>query len=515
MDKKSTKKIKKTDLSVTVLLVIGILVVVNFFSNQLFARWDLTENKIFSVSPATKRVLKELDDIVSVKAYFSSTLPSQVLATKQEVSDVLSEYQTYSGGKVKVEFIDPKDDQAVERELAMIGIPQLTFQVYDKDQMQLVNGYMGIAISFGGNTEVIPAVKSDTSDLEYQLTTAVKKVTSDKIANIGYLTSQGTVSLDDEMKAAQQALQELYSVVNVELTEDNPSIPATVDTLLIVGPTEKFTDAELQAINSFVARGGALLVLSDGVTVGQGLTTSKNPTGLEELLGKYGITLNQDLVADRRSGVASFSQGYFTFSSNYPFWPLINQDGFNSANSAVSTLENVVLPWASSIDIDTSKINADSFQYLAFTTDQGWHVTDNFNIAPNATLTPQGDKKNYNLAVSVNGSVPNAYPEDGGEDTINARIIVVGDSEFPTDNFIRQNPDNLTLFQNLVDSLSLDEDLITIRSKGVTSRPINDLSDSTKMSIRYFNVFGITLVVIAFGLIRYFLRRRSRFVDDL
>ncbi len=92
---------------------------------------------------------------------------------------------------------------------------------------------------------------------------------------------------------------------------------------------------------------------------------------------------------------------------------------------------------------------------------------------------------------------------------------MVGDSEFVLDRIAGGTEDNTIFFQNLVDSLSLDDTLISIRSKGVTNRPIKELSDSSRLAIRYANVLALTVLVIAFGLIRYFLRKRSRFVDDI
>src|SRR3989339_853161 len=161
------KKIKKTDLSITIILFIGIIAVLNFFAYQIFYRWDLTQNKIYSISKVSKKTVGELDDIVNIKAYFSDNLPGQVLNLKQEVADILDEYAAFSNGKIKVEFIAPDSDEETQKELYAAGIPQLTFQVYEKDQVQLVNGYMGIAISHGDKTEAIPAIKENTSDLEY------------------------------------------------------------------------------------------------------------------------------------------------------------------------------------------------------------------------------------------------------------------------------------------------------------------------------------------------------------
>lgn len=517
MNEKITKKIKKSDLSITVILLIGILIVVNFFSYQIFHRWDLTDGKEFSISKASKKTVSELSDVVTIKAYFSENLPSQFIGVRQNVKDILDEYQAFSNGRLRVEFIDPANDDSLKRELMTIGIPQLTFEVYEKDKTQLVNGYMGIAISYGGKTEAIPAVKQSTGDLEYQLTTVIKKITAETIASIGFLTSHGTADLESAIKLANTELAEIYTISNVELAEKDPKIPENINTLIIVGAKENFSEEQFKAINKFMLHGGSLLVLFDGVNIGQGLTASENTSNLPELLKKYGVTVNKDLVADSRSGMASFSQGFFTFSSNYSFWPKVVGEGFAKDHSAVSSLENVIFPWVSSIDIDAGKIDEGEFKALAFTTPKAWLIKNNFDVTPNNANTVKGTQDEYTLAVAVNGLLPNAYPEDkeDASDKFNGRLVVVGDSDFVNDNFVRNTPDNLVMFQNLVDSLSLDEDLINIRSKGVSSRPIKELTDGARVAIRYANIFGITILVIAFGLLRYYLRRRSRFVDDL
>lgn len=511
-----TNKFKQnTSQSITLILLIGILIVVNIFSYQIFYRLDLTKNKIFTISPVSKETVADLPDIVNIKAYFSKTLPSQFITARQEVADLLDEYQNYSNGKIKVEFIDPGDDETIKQELYLIGIPQLTFQVYEKDKASIGNGYMGIAISYGGKTEVIPAIKKEMTDLEYQLTTAIKKVTTENMATIGYLTSQGTASLDN-LSDAKKGIEELYSFREVDL-KASKEIPAEISTLVIAGPKEKFTDDQLKELNNFLVRGGALICLIDGVKIEQGLAAVKNDTGLDKLLAKYGIKINQDIVGDVRNGVASFSQGFFSFQTNYPYWPKITNEGFDQNNSAVSSLQNVLMPWASSIEIDEGKLSKEAVTRLALTTNEAWRLTDTFNIAPN-TISESGEKKQFTLAVSVNGKLKSAYPakdKKEGEE-FDGRIIVVGDSDFAYSNFVQGVPDNLLLFQNLVDSVSLSSDLITIRSKSMSVSQIQpDISESKKAAIRYLNIFGMTVIIVSFGLIRYYLRRRSRFVDEI
>src|SRR3989339_632881 len=477
----NNKKIKKTDLSVAAILIIGIFVVVNFLSYQIFYRFDLTQNKIYSISSVSKKTVGELDDVVNIKAYFSNNLPSQFLALRQEVADILDEYQAFSNGKIRIEFIDPGTEEDTQRELYMVGIPQLTFEVYEKDKIQQVRGYMG-------------------------------KVISDKIAAIGIVTSHGTADSQNQISTIYQELSGLYTLQNIDL-QSITSVPDNIDTIIIIGPREQFTEEQLKVINSFVARGGGLLLAYNGVEIGDGLQAQKNITGIEGLMEKYGIKINNDLVADQRSGIASFNQGFITFSTQYPFWPKVIGDGFNQENSAVSNLESITFPWASSIGfVDEETKNSSSF--LARTTDKAWQVSDNFNISPN-NMTKSGNTGQYNLAVSVFGNINNPYPE--GENTaFEGKIVVIGDSDFISDGFLRNSPDNLVFFQNLVDMLSLDGDLISIRSKTVSSRPIKeDLTDSSRAMIRYINVFGLTMVVVVFGMIRYYIRRKSRFVDDL
>jgi gliding-associated putative ABC transporter substrate-binding component GldG len=493
-------------------LILGILIVVNFLSYQIFLRLDLTQGKIYSLADASKKTAGNLTDIVSIKAYFSSNLPNEFITVRQEVEDLLAEYKAYSNGKIKIEFIDPGDNEEMKRDLYMEGIPQLTFQVLAKDKAQTMNGYMGIEIKYGDKTEIIPAVKQDTSDLEYQLTTAIKKATAKEIATIGYITSQKTLNPDSEFKTGLAALSELYNVK--EITLNGKDIPSHIKTLVIAGPKDKFSENDLKAIEKFLSKGGSLFIMLDGVNVDQNMQTQKNTTNIDQLLSKYGIIINKDLVADTRNSIATFNQGYMSFSVEYPYWVRLTKEGFNRNNSLVSSLENVTMPWASSIDIDESKIDRNSVTNLAFTTDKAWENKDNFNISPtlqNVNMTNQGK---YTLAVEINGKLKNAYP-DATNKEFNGHIIAVGDSDFASESFIRNSSDNQNLFLNLIDGLSLDSDLVNIRAKNISSRPIKDLTDGEKAAIRYINVFSVTIIVVGFGLARYYLRRRSKFIDNI
>jgi gliding-associated putative ABC transporter substrate-binding component GldG len=498
----------KASLGMNALILAGILIVLNFFAYQIFYALDLTQNKDFSISKTTKDTLKNLDDIVNIKAYFSASLPSQYINLPQEVSDILSGYQTYSGGKVKYEFIDPKDNQDLQSELQIKGIPQLQFNVLAKDKYEVVNGYLGLAIQYGDKTEVIPVVQ-DTSNLEYLLTSKIKKLTTKDAPVIAFLSSNGSLSTETDIKEAYKSVSALYDVRQIDLSTDK-EIPAEVKTLIIAGPKQAFKKEELQAIDKFVMRGGSLLLLLDGVTVGNSLQASVNKTGLDPLLAAYGLRLNQNLVLDSSAGIASFNQGFMTFNINYPFWPKVIKEDFDQNSTAVAKLESVVLPWASSIDVLQDKLpEGVTVIHLAKSTKEAWTQSEPFNLNPQQEM-PKNKASQYDLAVSVAGKLKSTF---GSDTTDNSRVILVGDSDFLRDSLASGN-DNLIFFQNLVDSLSLDEGLINIRAKGIASRPLNELSDSSKASIRYLNVFGLTVLSLVFGLWRYYSRRRSRLADE-
>lgn len=485
------KFFKKVNLSIAVVMIIGILAALNFFSYNIFYRFDLTQNKDYSLSKASKDMAVGLKDVVNIKAYFSSNLPTQFLNLRQEVGDILEEYANYSGGNIRVEFIDPKDDQEIKQELSSVGIPELQFNALEKDKYQVVNGYLGMLIKYGEKSQAIPVIQ-DTKDLEYQITSSIKKLTSGKIANIGFWQGNGAADTEQGAGAAYEKLGEIYNVSEFNFKEGE-KISDSVDILIIIAPSEKFQDNELKAMSEFLSGGGSLVVLADGVKVGQGLSASKNDTGLNKIFQNYGVKLNEDLALDANNGMASFNQGFVSFTVNYPYWPKVIKSGFDQNNPAVSRLESLVLPWASTIDVDPDKTNGASVSYLAATSNNAAAVSDNFKLSPQDEIIG-GKAGKFNLAVSLTGKSGN--------------LVLVGDGDFIRDGFLRNYPDNLLFFQNVIDGLSLGEDLISIRSKGVTERPIKEISESAKAAIRYSNIFGLTIAVILFGLARYYFRKR-------
>jgi len=489
-----------SDLLLTVALALGILAAINFFAGLFYWRHDLTAGGWYSLSPATISTLKNLPDVVNVRVYFSRDLPSQFLPTRQTLTDVLNEYAGYNH-KFQVKFIDPGDGQAA----LAAGIPKLQFNDWRQDKLEVVNGYMGLTLSYRDKNEVVPAVQN-VANFEYELTSRLKKLTGQS-PTIGILGGHGTADSVSDWPLARREMSKLYELETVSALR----LPDHLNSLLIVAPTGNFSDDELKNLDAFLMRGHSIIVAVDGVSVGANLVASANRSNIFDWLAKYGLTVNHDLIMDASAGAASFNQGLVTFSLAYPYWPKIVAADFDQNNPLVAGLDGVVLPWASSISVDQSKMTDETkVAYLAKSSPKAWLAKDDWQLNPSQGWPRADTTSQYNLVVGLSGKIKSVY---GDQSTGEGRLWVAGDGDFFQDNFWQGNQANLVLAQNLLDGASLSVDLAGIRVKKIENRSLLSLNDATKELARYLNIFGITAIVLAGGLWRYFLRRRTKKIE--
>jgi gliding-associated putative ABC transporter substrate-binding component GldG len=509
---KSSKISEKSDGYLTALIILGLIAVINVIAAQIFFRIDLTASGDYSISKVSKKAVAKLDDVVNIRTYFSKNVPAKYLILEQEVSDIIEEYANYSNGKIKIKAIDPSSLADAQNELAAKGIPALQFNVLRNDSFQTIQGYLGVEIEYGGKAQTIPVI-GDTQNLEYQITSAIKKLAGKNLPVIGIVTSNGALKVSDVSKTGENTisqayakLADLYKIEFIDLSKEE--ISSEISTLLIAGPKEKFTEDELKKIDAFVMRGKALIIMADGVNIAKSLGAVKNELDWEKLLSAYGLKLNNNLISDTSNGRASFSSNggayTMTYMVNYPFWPKILPNNMDKANVIVANLQSLIFPWASSVEAEPRE--GLEISYLVKTTGDARAEAEDFVIDPKAAGN-SGQAGQYNLAVLVSGRLSSAF---GAGSTDKAKIVLVGDSDFATDMFSGAGSDNMLFFQNIADGLTLDSDLINIRAKSVSERPIKSLGKVPKELVRYANIFGITALILIFGLARYFLRRRNK-----
>ncbi|MCY3553573.1 MAG: Gldg family protein [Candidatus Poribacteria bacterium] len=520
-----------------VAIILGILALINFLSTRRFIRADLTEDKRYTISKATRNVLDTLDDIVTITAYFS-TNPAEVAQIRRDVRDVLEEYNAFSK-KLQIDFVNPAEfDDAQKQELRFKGIPEVQINVVRKDKAEIANVYMGISIGYSGKEEILPVVRS-TANLEYELTSTILKVTTKEAKTVGFLTGHGEFDINAQnYQQFRQLLdkngQGQYNLTPVSF-QDGKAVDNTVATLVVAGVQQPLTERDKYELDQFIMRGGRTIFLVDPIQMQPG-TLQATPliTGLNDLLEHYGVKLGNNLLLDTRfHDTARFQQGFMTVIQPYPYFVKIVKPNFSKEHSITNQLEVLTLPWTSSLEIVSKEgITATS---LAKTGESGQSVQGYYNLMPNAPL-PSAESKAYTVAVALEGKFKSFYtdkeipPVPTAADEANAsddqaltpaqdadarttkteseqtQIVVVGTAQFLT----QLRPDGVNFFLNTVDWLTLGDALIGIRSHTITDRPLREVSEIEKNFIKYLCIVGVPLIVIVFGLLRYFLKRRAK-----
>lgn len=524
---------KKTSFNISrlgyIVILLAVLVLVNLISINWFTRIDLTDGKIYTLSKASRDAVKNLPDRLTVKCYFTKDLPSPYSSNARYLKDQLEEYRANSNGNFEFVFADPADEAELETEAQGYHIAPHQVNVVESDKIELKKVYMGIVFLYQDKSETLPLIQT-TSGLEYEITSTIKRITSDSIPKLGFLQGHNEADPNEDMTAIGGLLQKNYQVTTVDLSAGQ-TVPEDIDGLLIIQPETPFSEWELFAIDQYIMRGGKVGFLASQVSANlQEARAMRLDLNLDDFTSNFGFRINSDLVYDQKCGMVNIqqNQGFFTIRSAvaYPFFPLIRN--FDKTNAVVRDLSEINIYFASSIDTMLApKDSAGTFQFktLAWTSEKSNRQVGRYEINP---MGPQFQQMvfpmaNIPVAATIIGNFRSYFagkeiPEPREGETYNgqvltesqpARIIVVGDGKFVMDSYLTSRT-NADFFMNLVDWLAQDESLISIRSRDVAARPLDDISESAKKAVKYANIFLPSLAVIIIGLVRWQIRRRKK-----
>ena len=491
----------KSKFSVTVLLVIGILIIINLLANEYHVRLDLTEDRQYTLSDATRDILDDLEEPVTVKAYFSENLPPNILKTRQDFQDLLIEYSNIADGQLVYEFVNPGEKESIEKDATDKGIRPVLINVREKDQVKQQKAFLGATVQLGEKTEVIPFVQPGAA-MEYALSTAIKKISIDNKPVVGFVQGHGEPPLA-EMQQANEQLSVLYQTQEVSLT-DTTTIPENIKTLALIRPTDSIPDSHLRQLDAFVKKGGRLLVAINAVQADfRSLYGMEAPNSLDTWLRQKGIEVVPNFVVDAQCGSVSVPQqfGGFTIqaSVSFPYVPVISTFADHPVTSG---LESVMLEFAS--EVKPVNDSTRGFVPLAFSSELS-----------NALPAPQ--MMDINREWTENDLTRKHIPVAAAIDTDSLKLVVIADGDFPVNGPAypqqqprRLQPDNVNLLANAVDWLSDDTGLIALRTKGAVTRPIRELDDTTKTILKYTNFLLPILLVIGYGVVRAQRNRLTR-----
>lgn len=485
----------------------GIIILANIISIRVFGRIDLTSQEIYTLSQASRDLVGSLDDRVTVKAYFTEDLPAPYNNNRRATLDILNEYKAYSDGMLHFEFINP-EGEAGEQEAQQQGIAPVQVQVINDDRLEVKRGYMGLVLLYEDRKETLPVVQNLQS-LEYDLSSALKRLTTKVKKKIGYTTGHGEAEPASFQRAGQMVSSQ-YELTAVNL-RSNPVVPEDLSGLLVIGPEERFSDSAKIALDRYLVSGGkiAFFINRHVATLQDRFARAVDP-GLDDLLAHSGVRVNPDLVRDAQCAPVTVmqQQGMFRFQSQIPFPLLPIASNFNRENVVSKDLESVLFFFVSSIDTSGASAKGLKPVVLVRSSERSGRQSGFIPIDPlQRTGAPDLTESGIPLAVSVEGSFSSFFADtSAGRTGPPTRMLVVGDGDFMKDDYLGSR-DNVIFFANIVDYIADDAGLITIRSKNLAQPPLEQVSDGTKRVLKYVNLFLPPVLVAGYGVFRW--RRRS------
>lgn len=483
------------------------LIFLNLLSMRESFRIDLTKDKRFTLSEASVKTVQNLKDTLTVSAYFSDDLPPPYSQHARYVHDLLEEYAANSG-LFAFEFGDPKDletpadrlkkkdvkqdvfgqlireSTSVENELSELGLMPVEISIIEGDQQRQKKAYMGLVVRYQEKYETVPVVQN-LADLEKDLTSLMKKLTRSREPKIGLLK--------DPQINIETLSRELRKNTNLELVESAQKIDH-LDALVVVGSGNLLGTEGSIKILDFLNQGKNVALFLDRFIIDpQSFEVSAKAVMSLDALG---LEFGDSLIADANCAFLDLQENtdnLYLPPIKYAFAPELFSLSFE--NSITKGLRGVVLPFVSPITVKDKLVN---YEILAKSSNDSWLEKMPLDLSPERDWV----EKDITLSGPHNLAINKKVGEKG-------QLLAVGSSAFVWDEFL--SGPNLILAQNMVDYLVADPALLKIKSRQLDSSPIDsELSDAFKMLIKYGNMLGVPLLLIAYGLIRWRMREYHR-----
>jgi len=496
-------------------------------------RIDLTSEKAFTLSPGTKKILGKLDSRVTIRFYCTqggTAMPPALRTYAQHIEDLLAEYQQASKGKIVVQKFDPQPDSDAEDSARLDGVDGQPTAPFGGDKV-----YLGLVVSMLDQKVAIPWLPPEQERLlEYDISRAIARVINPTPPLIGLMSALPVFGSDPNpmmQRMGQTAsepwtfvseLKKSFTVREVPMTASK--IDDDIGVLLVVHPRD-ITEATQYAIDQFVLRGGKLLAFLDPhaffdqqrdqqhAQMAQVLGESSGQSSMPTLLKAWGLDMDLNkVVADM-----TFA-GHMQNGTVRPTVLMINKDGVNGDDIVTSQIDNLVLPFAGAFTgkpadglKETVLIHSSTESELvegvtASIADE--QITKDFKAA----------QVDYTIGVRLTGKFKTAFPDGppkaAKDDKEEAKdqpketqlkeskadgvVDLVADSDLLSDqvcvsvqNFmgyrmVRPMNGNLNLVQSLVEQLSGDSDLISLRSRASLNRPFTRLKEMEAKAGREF-----------------------------
>lgn len=435
---------------------IGILALVNVLAQRRNERWDLTLNKSFTLSDQTLQIASSLPQPVKMIAFYSDQD-----SRRNDVQDLLREYETRSGGKVTFEFIDPEARPSVAQQYQIKEFGTTILQM--GDQQQRVTGTR-----------------------ESDFTTGLLRLAQPGQKKIYFTTGHNERRLDafddrafSQLKTSLESDNFVVEPLNLFATKE---VPADASVLVVADPRTPLFDEEKAAITAYLEQGGHLLLLGE----------PRQQVNLSELVSKWNISIGNDPVAE---------DPRLTLGGD-PLTPAVVK---YPVHKITEQLNATIYPFTAAISAPrgAETPRGVTITNLAETSANSWAETDQNQVRLDEGTDPKGP---FSLAVAVEINLNPDALASAGEKSPKARIVIFGDADFVSNAAFRLPVGNRDLFLNAANWVAESEELISIRPKTNDQRQVF-LTGSQQNLVFFSTTLFLPVIVFAGGLVVWWTRR--------
>jgi ABC-2 type transport system permease protein len=565
-EKKHTSSNKRKDI-LNFVMTAAIVILANFVFSFYFQRFDLTSEKRYTLAGSTKKLLKELDDVVYLKVYLQGDLNPDFTRLRNETKELLDEFRAYSNNQIDYEFINPGENpdkgevDKIEKQLYEKGI--VPEQVIDKSKKgQKVTETLlwpGAIVTYrgrempwqifkrqtGGGFTTEMSVNNSVQELEYGMTNTIRKLQSPRKPEVTFIEGHGeldTLRQYDFMRS----LSEYY---NVNRTAINHKLDAFLgtDVIVISQPDSAYDEKDKFIIDQFVMKGGKVLWMIDPVFLDMDTFRLKqftlgfnNDLNLTDMLFKYGVRLNPVLIQDMQCATIPVNVGFKNGQTNFkPFqWlysPLIMPD---IDHPIVKNLDLIKLEFAGTIDTISAKGIKKTILLHSSRFTKAQPTPARVALAMVQFKPKESQFNNPYLPVACllegefNSVYENRLPKAIMNDTAIAfkahgkrsKMIVISDGDIAKndvqrrtgplplgfDQYTGQTFANKTFLINCMNYLLDDEGLLQLRAREVKLRLLDKKKIEGKEGKWQLITIALPLgVVILFGMLQFYFRKRK------
>ena len=573
------KNLKKNQI-VAFLVTVAIVVLVNVIGSYVFTRFDLTSEKRYTLSPTTKEILNDLNDYVYFKVYLEGDFPAGFKKLRRETKEMLDEFRAYSKF-IDYEFInpsestDPAERNETYKQLYQAGLNPTDMVVKNSDgsSKQMVI-WPGALVSYRNNTEIPidllenqigqsseQALNASMQNLEFRLIDAVKKVTRLMKPNIAFIEGHGELN-EQEVYDITLTLSQNYNVVRLEIDgkidalmhrtqDEEKEVKAfpSYDAIIIAKPTQPFDERDKFLIDQYIMHGGKVLWMVEPVYATMDSLQSQESTigidqdlNLDDMLFKYGVRLNRDLLMDLTCAALPIRTGQVAGQAQLEFFrwyyfPLLQAA---SEHPMVRNMNAIKADFVSSMDATTLANGIEQIPLLK--TSDYTKVSGAPVFITLAMLRQSPDKRMFaskgrNVAYLLKGSFPSLYAnripqeiaEDNGmqfmEESKPTAMIVVSDGDLIRnqidiktrkplplgfDQYTQNTYANKEFIENAIGYLVEGEGMIDIRSRELKVRLLDAAKiDQERTKWQVINTLVPIALIVVLGFVMALIRKKK------